>query len=210
MTEDAAQDGTQDGTQDELDELVARLTARAHDPARAVDEGRSRANAPASEPQVAEAEARLKVALPSLLRRCYLQVGDGGWGPGGGLPPLADLVKGFQARRQDNGGRAWPPALLPVCEWGGGIASCLDCASPAPRVIRVDPNMPKADESARLPAALHYEKSGQVKEACWVENASLSAWLGAWADGQPLFYLAYRGGEESDEEDEDEEGEDGE
>ena len=185
------------------EEWRAGLTARAHAPARAVDEGRGRAGIPATAAQMAEAEASLKFALPGLLKDVYTQVGDGGWGPGGGLPPLAALPTAYRARRQDNGGRSWPERLLPVCEWGGGIVSCLDCAGESVRVIRVDPNMPKADEGVRLPAARRYDRAGQVKEACWVEHESLAGWLEAWADGQPLFYLAYRGDEEDDAEDED-------
>lgn len=188
------------------EEWTARLTTRAQDPARAVDEGQSRTAARATAAQIADAEASLKFTLPSLLKEVYTEIGDGGWGPGGGLPPLADLPKAYRARRQDNGGRSWPERLLPICDWGGGIVSCLDCATDGVRVIRLDPNMPKADEAMRLPAARQYDNAGRVKEACWVENESLAGWMEAWADGQPLFYLAYRGDEEDDEqEDEDEE-----
>lgn len=188
-----------------MEEMMARLKARAQDPARAVDEGRGRAGAPATAAEMAEAEGALKFALPGLLREVYEQVGNGGWGPGGGLPPLADLANAYRARRQDNGGLSWPAALLPVCDWGGGMASCLDCTGEAVRVVRVDPNMPKADAAGRIPAALHYESAGRVKEACWVENESLTGWLEAWASGLPLFYLAYRGGAEEDEDEDYEE-----
>ena len=186
---------------------MARLKARAQDPVRAVDEGRGRAGAPAAAAQIAEAEAALKFALPSLLKEVYTQVGDGNWGPGAGLPPLASLPDAYRARRQDNGGLSWPERLLPVCDWGGGVASCLDCAGEAVRVIRVDPNMPKADEAERIPAARRYESARRIKEACWVENAALAGWLEAWAEGLPLFYLAYRGAEEEadDEDEEDDE-----
>ena len=187
------------------EEWMVRLTARAQDPARAVDEGRSRAGTPATAAQVADAEASLKFPLPERLKGVYTKIGDGGWGPGGGLPPLADLPTAYRARRQDNGGRSWPERLLPICEWGGGIVSCVDCATEAGRVIRVDPNMPKADEAVRLPAARQYENAGRVKEACWVENESLAGWLEAWGDGQPLFYLAYRGDAEEEDDEEDEE-----
>ncbi len=189
------------------EEWTARLNARAQDPARAVDEGRGHVGTAVTEAQIADAAASLKFALPGLLKDVYTEIGDGGWGPGGGLPPLTDLPTAYRARRQDNGGRSWPERLLPICEWGGGIVSCLDCATEAVRVIRVDPNMPKADEAVRLPAARQYEKARQVKEACWVENESLAGWLEAWADGQPLFYLAYRGDEEEDDDEEYEEDE---
>jgi len=187
------------------EEWTARLNARAQDPARAVDEGQSRAGAPAMAAGVADAEAALKFALPDLLKEVYTTIGDGGWGPGGGLPPLASLPDAYRARRQDNGGLSWPTGLLPICEWGGGMASCLDCTTESVRIVRVDPNMPKADAAGRIPAALHYESAARVKEACWVENESLAGWLEAWAEGLPLFYLAYRGAEEEEEDDEDDE-----
>jgi hypothetical protein len=41
---------------------------------------------PATPKQVANAERRLKVALPPLLKRLYLEVGNGGFGPLNGIP----------------------------------------------------------------------------------------------------------------------------
>jgi hypothetical protein len=76
--------------------LIERLNARAHDPKRVIDEsdGYQDSNgkpvvfvaaSPATLEQVAEDEERLGFSLPALLRQVYLQVGDGGFGPGYGL-----------------------------------------------------------------------------------------------------------------------------
>jgi hypothetical protein len=35
----------------------------------------------------------------------------------------------------------WPIGLIPICEWGCGIASYLDCSRPEVPVVRLDPNM---------------------------------------------------------------------
>jgi cell wall assembly regulator SMI1 len=49
---------------------------------------RQRASPPATEEEVTQAEMQLGFALPSLLRRVYLEVGNGGFGPGYGFYPL--------------------------------------------------------------------------------------------------------------------------
>ena len=146
--------------------------------------------------EIDAAEARLKLRLPDLLRGIYSEIASSGFGPGdAGLRPLASALL--------------PGRLYPLCDWGSGILSALDCVSPDAPVIRIDPNMPKADVPARVPPALHFAHAAEVKSACWVESASLAQWLTDWLDGQPLFYAAYRGADD-DENDLDDEEEDGE
>jgi hypothetical protein len=155
------------------------------------------APAPLTPMRIDTAETRLKTALPALLRQIYLEVGPGGFGPGEGLRGLPDALL--------------PGRLYPLCDWGGGILSALDCTKPEAPVIRLDPNMPKADVPVRVPTALHFDRAAEVKQACWVESPSLEQWLTGWLDGQPLFYAAYRGSEsEEDDENMDDEEEDGE
>lgn len=50
--------------------------------------------APASPTLVESAEAAFGYPLPELLRRVYLEVGDGGFGPGAGLLSLAENLRG--------------------------------------------------------------------------------------------------------------------
>lgn len=139
--------------------------------------------------QMEAAEQRLKLRLPALLQEIYSEVGGGGFGPGdAGLRPLASALL--------------PGRLYPLCDWGSGIMSALDCTSPDAPVIRIDPNMPKADVPARVPLALHFDRAAEVKQACWVESPSLEQWLTDWLDGQPLFYAAYRGADDEDIDDE--------
>ncbi len=212
----------------ETETLIARLGERAHDPRTATDEGQAApggkgkaaprvAAPPATAEQAAAAEARLGFPLPALLRRIFLEVGNGGFGPGAGmfgLPVSADAggndessaVGRYAALRRRKVAALWPAGLLPLCDWGHGILSCLDCTRPDAPVVRVDPNMPKADEDARIPAAMRFGNAGLVQEACWVERPSLAEWLALWAEGRSLFYLGY--GAADDEEDDEDEGED--
>jgi hypothetical protein len=92
---------------------------------------------PASENAIHEAEANLGFEIPPLLRRVYLSIGNGGFGPGYGIigvggghaSNLGTLVDTFNEIR--NGaeylGSKWNPGLLPFCEWGCNIFSCVDC-----------------------------------------------------------------------------------
>ena len=189
--------------------LIERLNERAHDPKRATDEGRGVAHPPAEEAQIARAEAQLGFRLPELLRELYLRVGNGGFGPGNGLfvvptSSAGDTIVGHYPKE-----KSWPLGLLPLCDWGSGILSCVDCSRPEATVIRLDPNMPLKDVPERVPAALHYVEAARVGIACWIESGSLEGWLTAWVDGGRLFYAAYGGTDDviEDEEDWDDEDE---
>ena len=202
-----------------METLIERLMARGNDLERATDDGHTVtgggkllirvAAPPATEAQVATAEERLGFRLPDLLRQVYQEVGNGGFGPGRGLfglpPARADTPESVVGRytrlRQARATSPWPAGLIPICEWGSGIASCLDCTRPEATVVRLDPNMPKGDVAQRVPRSRHYDRAGQVGDACWVEAASLAAWLEAWVDGKRLFYLGYGEPDSEDTED---------
>lgn len=96
--------------------------------------------------QIDAAEVRLGFALPRLIRRLYLEVGNGGFGPGYGRGVFG--VEGGYATDICGGGsivdvyaalrkappaapteERWPLQLLPLCDWGCAIWSCLDCRS---------------------------------------------------------------------------------
>lgn len=93
--------------------------------------------APASEEAVGEAERGLGFYIPALLKDCYLSVGNGGFGPGYGIigveggyvSDYGNLVEthGVLKQDQESEGREWPSGLLPFCEWGCNIFSCVDC-----------------------------------------------------------------------------------
>jgi hypothetical protein len=88
---------------------------------------------------VEAAEAALGVSLPAFLRRLYLEVADGGFGPGRGLLSLERLVR--EARELRKGdvlprGRTWPAALLPLVDRDPGWY-CIDIATGA--IVEWDP-----------------------------------------------------------------------
>jgi SMI1 / KNR4 family (SUKH-1) len=95
---------------------------------------------PATVEQLATAERRLGLALPPLLRRFYLEVANGGFGPGPGILGVArgwtndqgktveDLhAVMLEAVREDRRW-VWPAALLPIVDYDGRYA-CLDAAT---------------------------------------------------------------------------------
>ena len=111
------------------------------------------------------------------------------------LPPVPtskeSLVGRYAKVCREQTAPRWPQGLIPLCDWGSAIVTYLDCSRPEAVVVRLDPHMPKADVASRVPAARHYDRASEVREACWVESASFPAWLEAWADGKRLFYLGY-------------------
>ena len=96
---------------------------------------------PAAADQVAAAERAIGFALPSLLRRLYREVSNGGFGPcraflgvSGGYPD-EDIGKGLTlagvyAACHDPKESLLPDGLVPVLNWGCARRTCLDCTAP--------------------------------------------------------------------------------
>jgi hypothetical protein len=143
---------------------------------------------PATPEQLAESQRRLGFQLPSALRQLYTQVANGGFGPAygvlglvGGAPDEMDetAVDSYLGRRGEPW--PWPKYLLPFCNWGCLIYSCVDCRpdTDTVQVIRLDPNGIDDDDPATLAAAFRDE------------GYTLDGWLQAWLDGgdEAMFYL---------------------
>jgi hypothetical protein len=127
---------------------------------------------PASEAAVQAAEAALGFALPEGLRQLYLEVGDGGFGPGDGIYSLGQLVaKHREMTREPAGpqGQDWPAALLPIHGEGWDLIS-IDRGSG--RLIFWDlEGLDDEDE----------DEGNAAWNASFVEEApSLGAWLEKW------------------------------
>jgi hypothetical protein len=84
-------------------------------------------------------EETLGFTLPPLLTRMYLEVGNGGFGPGYGLIGIGargekddlgnDLVRGYEERLKrdaDEPTWEWPIGWVPLASWGGGVFSCCN------------------------------------------------------------------------------------
>lgn len=95
------------------------------------------------EAELANAERQMGLALPQLLRRVYSEVGNGGFGPGAGLLGISGghpddqgrcLPERYAALRTEG----WPPALLPLWDWGCASWSCVDAAVPDGTIRTMD------------------------------------------------------------------------
>jgi hypothetical protein len=116
----------------------------------------------ASAGAVADAEAGFGYELPPLLKRLYLEIGDGGFGPAGAL---------FPVERPEGGDPLGAPnrlkqGLWPVCDWGCGIVSLVDCRTGDWRMWGFDPN------------------PGQVDEALFEDEFTFAGWIHRWATGR--------------------------
>jgi len=169
-------------------QLLAAIQSRVHVRARttvmrqAGARTRSRSNRRVPNPPVSEEsfvalESLLQNPLPRLFRRLYARIGDGGFGPGYGLLPLASVQHEYLRFRRIYSW--WPVALVPVLEWGCGIFSCIDLDSPATTVLRYDPDM-EEDETRSILG------SGYIAPHLLPEAASFHDWLEAWLCGRSL------------------------
>ena len=87
---------------------------------------------PATDAAVDQAEARLGAPLPALLRRLYLEVADGGFGPHAGLLPVERMAATYAELRSGSPSEVesdeWPEGLLPIVAIDAGHA-CLAAAT---------------------------------------------------------------------------------
>jgi hypothetical protein len=129
---------------------------------------------PATERAIAAAEAELGFGLPAVLRQYYLEVADGGVGPGDGVYGLAELLAKHREMTEEPvgpQGQDWPARLLPIHgdDWD---LVCLDRETG--RLVHWD--MEELDDDEELPADQPTWAASFVPEA-----DSLAAWLGSWA-----------------------------
>ena len=99
--------------------------------------------APPSETAALEGvEAELGFSLPPVLRRVYLEVADGGFGPGAGLTSISASAAAYARLRtgaQLPHGRTWPERLLPIVGVDPGY-DCVDASSAEGRIVAWDPD----------------------------------------------------------------------
>jgi hypothetical protein len=157
------------------------IVARSEEIRRSMETPAERAlPAPATTDQVAAAERRFGVALPPLLRRLYLEVANGGFGPGPGLLGVSGGWRSIKGRsmeqlydemleaREENRRWIWPPALIPIVDYDGPFAA-IDASTPEGRVVEFD--FEELDGEGR---------DGGWSSAFQEQAVSLEAWLQAW------------------------------
>jgi hypothetical protein len=170
-----------------VDSLIGRIRGR-------IGEGRPNEYpgewAPVGPPvgpgDVAAAEGQLGFRLPDLLRRMYIEVGNGGYGPGFGLvrlgvPPRVglppeeaefDLIGLYRSlvRRYTGSARGeWPAGLVPAFYFGCTVFEFVDGRDPAGPVVGFDQG------TEELALALSGER---------VVAPSLEARLESWLAGE--------------------------
>lgn len=166
--------------------LIHRLRDRlAADPfSRDIMGNRFRASPPASPAAVARAEAALGFALPATLRSIYLDVANGGFGPGYGVMGVDDgftddrkmTVVGryqtFLAPDPSDPEWQWGSTWLPFCHWGCNIYSVINAVTPHP-VFYVDAGV--KDIGAPMSSIVLPHKD------------TLDQWLDDWMSGRDLW-----------------------
>jgi hypothetical protein len=154
---------------------------------------------PITSSELAEEESRLGYVFPPLLRQLYLQVGNGGFGPGNGLlsvrqispkvdQTIATLYHQLHGARIKRGAM-WQDGLVPFAEWGDFILSCVDLSADGmiedPPVVRYEPNMPEQATFAYLRGA-PFRGAGLIPEF-----ERLSSWFEAWLKNDEMFSRPY-------------------
>jgi hypothetical protein len=120
------------------DQLILAIRERAVDPTRRTDSAERGAPdlaAAATDEQVARAEQALGCTLHPFHRRLLEEIGNGGFGPGDGLIGLPGGRTDDEGRSvvelrhqlfADAEGAGVPFQVVPLCDWGDGVWSCVD------------------------------------------------------------------------------------
>lgn len=203
------------------DDIIARVRARVYGTPAIHDMAEGLSPAPhmyptATPDQIAAAEAELGFPLPALLKRILMEIGNGGFGPGYGLIGvrggyedfsegcLEQACKAFRAADPNGALPPWPEKVIPICTWGCGIYSCLDCGKPEAPVLVFNPDTHVLDdenlevtltdadgnvvwehkpEQKTLPA--EYKTPTEISLV--LHKPSFEEWISAWADGMDLW-----------------------
>lgn len=127
-------------------DLLKRIRTRASNPATIHDYAKWLAVKPTLLPsatldEIANAEEAMKLKLPEVLKELLLNVANGGFGPGYGLIGVGGGYTDFGSGNLENIYRlahsegiknrfvVEGDGIVPFCNWGCGIYSCLDCGS---------------------------------------------------------------------------------
>lgn len=139
----------------------------------------------ASEQAVAAAEQVIGNTFPPDLRNLYLEVSNGGIGPGhhilgvdgGHLSDEGDTISELYLSLKEEDPYdplwVWPEDLVPFCHWGSAIYSCFDSVKPGNPVVWFDPNQREMGE----PMAQQFKP----------HRDSLESWLRGWLNGEDLW-----------------------
>ena len=140
---------------------------------------------PLSETALESAEQRFGCELPSLLRRIYCDVSNGGFGDSYGFLGLVggpvnedglDAISLYESYKQpdpDDDHWEWPDGLLPLCHLGCAMYHCVDCTNTDSPIIWFEPNP--------------HEQGESWDDSFFPFCDSLAKYLNAWLDGVDLW-----------------------
>lgn len=183
-----------------VDELIIRLQERIRrSPAVEMDAfcvrgtesgailGPKRPNPPLRQESLEELEHEFGFRFPTLVRRLYTEVADGGYGPSWGInrlrqppnvpidPAYSEMMSIESWYRRDRihwqGGQPpeyWPHPFIRFCESGCNIFIGVDCSSDQGTVVMYDPNLSQDERDCLVPVA-----------------DSVAQWLSNWLDEKP-------------------------
>jgi hypothetical protein len=123
------------------DQLIAAIRQRASNPATRTDSAERwhrELGPPASADAVEAAEREMGCHLHQFHRRLFREVGNGGFGPGDGLIAIPEGLPDVQERSMIelkqglfSDHERQMSSVVPLCDWGCGIWSCVDCETGA-------------------------------------------------------------------------------
>ena len=131
-----------------------------------------------------EFEFRISRELPASLKRIYVEVGNGGFGPGYGFMSLENNIDtnqetvlntyhSFCSDDPEDDLWIWPKELVPIIDWGCAIRSCINCDTGTVSIF--DPN-------------IEFEK---MSEYFIPQGVSLESFLLKWCEGVNLWEEVY-------------------
>ena len=163
-------------------DLDDELTGKAERYRTAMNRPAERPLPPPATPEALDAaEARMGTAIPPLLRRLYVEVANGGFGPGSGIigikggwtddngRTIEDLFEMMSEGDPDEPSWDWPVGLVPIVDYSP-VWTCVETAAIGGRVVDFD----------------HEEIDYGGWDASFSEVApSLHDWLASWVGSRP-------------------------
>jgi hypothetical protein len=120
----------------------------------------------------------------------YRHVGNGRFGPHGGIlsltdsgdrqPSAVDIYSDMRRGDPTDPSWNWPAGLLPFCDWGCNIYSCVDCTG------------------SPYPVVTYEYVEGPMEHSFAPTRDSLESWLRDWLAGIEVFEPVYEEAPESD------------
>lgn len=141
---------------------------------------------PVTQDEIKKAETEVGFSIPAPLKQLYLEVGNGGFGPGYGILGLDgghttdegdSIIKHYQLLCQsdpEDPSWSWPEGLLPFCHWGCAIYSCASSLEPNFPIKWFDPN-------GHGPSSLPWDS------AFISHKPAFRDWLESWLRGADLW-----------------------